>query len=68
MYLFGHPGVTWIFSKLKGLQGYFPENFRCNLMFHEFFFIPGYITFSNPKSLGFLYLRNIAQPGEVRKS
>ena len=27
--------ATWIFSKLPGLQYYFPENFRCNLKFYE---------------------------------
>ena len=26
---------TWVFSKLQGLQYYFPENFRCNLTFYE---------------------------------
>ena len=33
--LFGHPRGTWGFSKLQGLQYYFPENFRCNLTFYE---------------------------------
>ena len=28
LYLFGHPRATWVFSKLKGLQQKFPENFR----------------------------------------
>ena len=27
LYLFGHPRVTWVFSKLRGRQYYFPENF-----------------------------------------
>ena len=35
VYLFGHPRRTWVFSKLQGLQYYFPENFRCNLTFYE---------------------------------
>ena len=35
MYLFGLPTVTWVFSKLQGLQYYFPENSRCNLKLYE---------------------------------
>ena len=35
LYLFGHPRVTWVFSKLRGLQYYFPENFSSNLKFSE---------------------------------
>ena len=27
--------VTWVFSKLQGLQYYFPENSRCNLKLYE---------------------------------
>ena len=27
--------ATWVFSKLQGLQYYFPENFRCNLKFYK---------------------------------
>ena len=33
--LFGHPRGTEVFSKLRGLQYYFPEKFRCNLTFNE---------------------------------
>ena len=32
---FGHPRGLWVFSKLQGLQTYFPKNFRCNLSFYE---------------------------------
>ena len=35
LYLFCHPGGTWVFWKLQGLQYYFPENFRCNLTYYE---------------------------------
>ena len=35
LYLFCHPGGTWVFSKLQGLQYYFPEKFRCNLTYYE---------------------------------
>ena len=35
MYLFGLAMVTWVFSKLQGLQYYFPENSRCNLKLYE---------------------------------
>ena len=35
MYLFDNPRGTWVFSKLQGLQYYFPENCRCNLKFYE---------------------------------
>ena len=35
LHLFGHPRATEDFSKLLGLQYYFPENFRCNLTFYE---------------------------------
>ena len=46
---------------------YFPENFRCNLGHHEseIFFDSSlhHIIFLNPKILGFLFLRKIAQPG-----
>ena len=34
-YLFGHPRGTWFFSKLQGIQYYFPENFRCNLTYYK---------------------------------
>ena len=34
-YLFGHPRGTCVFSKLLGLQNYFPKKFRCNLSFYE---------------------------------
>ena len=34
-YLFGHPRGTSVFSKLQGLQNYFPKTFRCNLSFYE---------------------------------
>ena len=33
--LFGHPRETWVFSKLQGIQHYFPENFSCKLKFYE---------------------------------
>ena len=29
------PRGTWVFSKLQGLEYYFPDNFRCNLTFCE---------------------------------
>ena len=48
MYLFGHTRGTLVFSKLQGLQYYFPENFSCNLTFYEtvrFFLIPLPIIF-----------------------
>ena len=32
---FGHSRATDVFSKLQGLQYYFPDNFRCNLKFYE---------------------------------
>ena len=35
LYLFGDPRVTRVFSKLQGLQNYFPENFSCNFNFYE---------------------------------
>ena len=35
LHLFCHPRTTEDFSKLLGLQYYFPENFRCNLTFYE---------------------------------
>ena len=36
LYLFRYPRATEIFSKLLGLQYYFPENFsRCNLKLYE---------------------------------
>ena len=36
IYLFGHPRATWVFSKLQGIQYYFPENFTSyNLKFYE---------------------------------
>ena len=28
-------GGSWVFSKLQGLQYYFPENFGCNLTYYE---------------------------------
>ena len=28
-------GEMWVFSKLQGLEYYFPENFRCNLTCYE---------------------------------
>ena len=34
LYLFCHPGGTWVFSKLQGLQYYFPENLRSNLTYY----------------------------------
>ena len=63
MYLFGHTRGTLVFSKLQGLQYYFPENFSCNLTFYEtgwFFPIPLPIIFLDSKILGFLFLRRIA--------
>ena len=27
--------LAGVFSKLQGLQSYFPENFRCNLTYYE---------------------------------
>ena len=33
--VFGHSRGTWVFSKLRGIQKYFPENFRCNLTYYE---------------------------------
>ena len=53
-YLFGHPRGTWVFSKLQGLQNYFPENFRCNLSFYECEnFSDSYLNpFLNSKILG----------------
>ena len=33
--VFGHSRGTWVFSKLRGIQNYFPENFRCNLTYYE---------------------------------
>jgi len=35
LYLFGHPRATLVFSKLQGLQYYFPETFRCSLKIYE---------------------------------
>ena len=35
IFLFGHPRATWVFSKLQGIQHYFPENFSCTLKFYE---------------------------------
>lgn len=35
IYLFGHPRVTRVFSKLRGLQYFFPETFSSNLKFSE---------------------------------
>ena len=35
VYLFGHPGETWVFSKLQEIQYYFAKNFRCNLTYYE---------------------------------
>ena len=51
----GHPRATWVFSKLSGLQYYFPENFRCNLKFYEseISLIPLSIGFSIPKISGY---------------
>ena len=49
-------GQLWVFSKLQGLQSYFPENFGRILKYKESktFFIPlSMIAFSNPKVLGF---------------
>ena len=59
LYLFGHPRATWVFSKLQGLQQKFPENFSCNLKFYGG--ISLFITFSNPKILGYLFLRKRAK-------
>ena len=33
--MFGHSRRTWVFSRLRGIQNYFPENFRCNLTYYE---------------------------------
>ena len=33
--VFGHSRGTWVFSKLRGIQNHFPENFRCNLTYYE---------------------------------
>ena len=30
-----HPRATSVFSKLQGLQHYFPDNFSCNFKFYE---------------------------------
>ena len=32
--VFGHSRGTWVL-KLRGIQNYFPENFRCNLTYYE---------------------------------
>ena len=58
LYLFGHPTArTWVISKLRGHQYYFPENFRCSLKIYKrknIFFIPFSLTcFFNPKNFRF---------------
>ena len=65
LYLFGHPTArTWVISKLRGHQYYFPENFRCSLKIYKsknIFFIPFTLKFFLiRKILGFLFLREIA--------
>ena len=35
LYLFGHPRVTWVFSKLRWLQYYFPKHSSSNLKFSK---------------------------------
>ena len=66
LHLFYHPKTAEDFSKLLGLQYYFPENFRCNLTFYKvtIFLLPLFIAFLNRKILGFLFLRKITKPGE----
>ena len=66
--VFGHSMYmgTLVFSKLRGIQNYFPENFRCNLTFYEneiFLNIPLSITFLTLKVLDFLFLQKLAQQG-----
>ena len=60
LYLFGHPRRTWVFSKLQGLQYYFPDNFRSATQRFtkvRIFLTPLTIKFSNSKILGFLFCK-----------
>ena len=65
--VFGHSRGAWVFSKLRGMQNYFPENFRCSLTYYEgdnssdsfFHHIFETEKFGIPS-----YLREIAEPGE----
>ena len=65
--VFGHSRGTWVFSKFRGIQDYFPENFRCNLTYYEadkfsdFFF---HHIFESDNFRIPLYLRKIALLGE----
>ena len=54
----GHPGATKVFSKLRGIQYYFPENIRCNTYYEGENFseqIPLSIAFLNPKISSFFF-------------
>ena len=66
LYLVDQPRGLWVFSKLQGLQYYFPEMLDAIYRFTNVrtFLTPISITFLNPKILGFLLLRRTALLGE----
>ena len=57
-----------VFSKLQGLQYYFPEMFRCNLMYYKSknFSDSSLHYILNPKLLGFLFTTKNSQTGGVK--
>ena len=53
-------GGLYLEGLIFGILRYFPENFRCKLTYYESLYFSGSslsITFSNPKSLGFLFCK-----------
>ena len=62
------PRATWAFSKLQWLQYYFAKTLDSIPSFRKvkILLIPLILhQISNPKVLGFLFLRNIARPREL---
>ena len=57
-------GGTWIFSKLYGLEYFFPENFRCNLTYYESETFSD--SFLHPKILGFLFSQKNSLTWEIK--
>ena len=60
---------TGVFSKLQGLEYYFPENFRGNLTYYKsetFSNSSLHITFLNAQILGFLFSTKNSLTWEVK--
>ena len=64
--VFGHSRGTWVFSKLRGIQNYFPENFRCNLTYYEGnnFLDSFFHHIFELENFRIPYLRKMPNPGE----